>query len=162
MSLSRSDAAAYAQNSASPHPLLATPMTGTSRTPRSTRPTSAGNVSSFAKSPVAPKITRASMGSVAIFSSLLGSRWEELERMSVQPLGDVVADAKRVGDRGEGGVHGSDAREEARVDDVEVVDVVRLAVHVEHGAVRIGPEADGAGLVRGRADRHPLVQVDAV
>src|SRR5258706_10033032 len=36
------------------------PMTGTSSTPRSTRPTKAGNVSSFARSPVGPKMTSAS------------------------------------------------------------------------------------------------------
>ncbi len=37
-----------------------------------------------------------------------------------------------------------------------------LAVDVERGGLRVGPETDGAGLVRGRADRHPLVQVEAV
>src|ERR1019366_2209706 len=49
-----------------PHPLFATPTTGTSSAPRSTSPTSAGKVSSLARSPVAPKMTRASTGSVAM------------------------------------------------------------------------------------------------
>src|SRR3954468_4470055 len=47
-------------------------MTGTSRMPRSTRPTRAGNVSSLARSPVAPKITSALMSA---------------EPMSVLPMG---------------------------------------------------------------------------
>ena len=42
MSLSRSDAAAYARNCSSSQPLLATPITGTSSTPRSTRPDQGG------------------------------------------------------------------------------------------------------------------------
>src|SRR6202042_3391616 len=50
----------------SPQPLLATPRTGTSSTPRSTSPTRAGNVSSLARSPVAPKITSESTWSLLI------------------------------------------------------------------------------------------------
>src|ERR1700742_4705409 len=46
-------------------------MTGTLSTPRSTRPTSAGKVSIFARSPVAPKITSASTSLVAISAPLL-------------------------------------------------------------------------------------------
>ena len=42
----------------------------------------------------------------------------------------VVADAQRVGHRGQRRVHRADAREEARVDDVEVVDLVGAAVGV--------------------------------
>src|SRR3954466_11238954 len=57
---------------------------------------------------------------------------------SCQPLVDPVADAKRVGDDRECRVHGADRREEARVDDVEVVDFVRLAVDVEDRRRRIG------------------------
>src|SRR4051794_35537068 len=43
---------------------MPTPMIGTSSTPRATRSTSAGNVSSLARSPVAPKMTMASGWSV--------------------------------------------------------------------------------------------------
>src|ERR1700733_16194175 len=46
-------------------------MTGTLRTPRLTRPTSAGKVSSLARSPVAPKMTSASIWLVAIIYPLL-------------------------------------------------------------------------------------------
>src|SRR4051794_18623833 len=123
--LARNDAAAYSRNWSSPQPLFATPMIGTSSTPRSTSPTSAGKVSSFARSPVAPKMTSASMSAVAI-EILLISRGA---RGSVQPLEDVVADPERVRDRGQRGVHGTDAGEEAGVDDVQVVEIVGLAVH---------------------------------
>src|SRR3954471_17855131 len=59
-------------------------------------------------------------------------------------------------------VHRADAREEAGVGDVDVVQLVRLAVRVQCRGGRVGPEPDGARLVRCRADRHRLVQVEAV
>ena len=67
----RSEATAYSRNCSRPQPLFATPMIGTSSTPRSTSPTSAGNVSSLARSPVAPKITSASTRSVVMIVLLL-------------------------------------------------------------------------------------------
>src|SRR4051812_1408473 len=81
---------------------------------------------------------------------------------SAEPFEEVVADAHGVGDRGQGRVHRADAREEARVRDVEVLQLVRLAVRVERRGVRVGPEPDGARLVGGGTDRHPLVQIQAV
>src|SRR5919199_788048 len=54
---------------------------------------------------------------------------------------------ERVRHRGEGRVHRARAGEEARVHDVEVVDVVGLAVHVERRALWVLAEADGAALV---------------
>ena len=71
----------------------------------------------------------------------------------------VVADAQGVGHRGERGVHRPDAREAARVDDVEVVDLVRAAVRVEHGLRRVGAEAAGPGLVRAARDRDLVLEV---
>ena len=53
-------------------------------------------------------------------------------RARAHALEQVVADAQRVGHRGQRRVDGADAREEARVDDVEVVELVRPAVGVEH------------------------------
>ena len=55
---------------------------------------------------------------------------------SRHPVQQMVADADRVGHGGERGVHSSDAREEARIDDVQVVDLVRFAVDIEDGARR--------------------------
>src|SRR5450631_315591 len=51
-------------------------MTGTSSTPRWTRPTSAGKVSIFARSPVAPKITSAS--TLSDMSFLLTNRYDQI------------------------------------------------------------------------------------
>src|SRR4051812_43254738 len=52
----------------------------------------------------------------------------------------VIAHPQRVGHGGQRRVDRADAREEARVDDVEVVDLVRAAVRVEHRGGRIEPE----------------------
>ena len=46
---------------------------------------------------------------------------------------EVVGDADGVGDDGEGWVYGAAGGEEACVDDVEVVEVVGLAIDVEDG-----------------------------
>src|SRR5688500_6770938 len=59
---------------------------------------------------------------------------------SSEALGEVLAHTDTVGHRREGRVHGADAREEAGVDDVEVVDLVGLAVRIEHGRGGVGPE----------------------
>ena len=48
-----------------------------------------------------------------------------------QPVEHVLTDSDRVCHRGQCRVHRTDAREEARVDHVEVVELVRLAVFVE-------------------------------
>ena len=61
-------------------------------------------------------------------TSTRARRWRRAE-----PLEQVVADAQRVGHRRQRRVHGARGREEAGVDDVEVVEVVGLAVDVERG-----------------------------
>ena len=71
---------------------------------------------------------------------------------------EVVADAHGVGDRGKRRIDRADAREEARVDDVQVVQVVRLAVRVEHRRLRVIAEADGAAVVGYAGDRDLLVE----
>lgn len=86
---------------------------------------------------------------------------DERPDRSAEPREETVADPQRVGDGRQGRVDRADAREEARVDDVEIVQVVGLAVDVQRGGSRVGSETDGARLMRRRADRHALVQVDA-
>ena len=66
----------------------------------------------------------------------------------------MVPDAKRVRHRRQGRVHRADAREEARVDDVEVVHLVGPAVGVEHRRGGIGPKPDGPCLVRTPGHRN--------
>src|SRR3954462_8119746 len=131
MSFSRSEASAYALNWDRFQPLFATPITGTSSMPRPTSPTRAGKVSSFARSPVAPKMTRAST------RSLMPSTPRPRPRRSAQAFAQVVADPQGVGDRRERRVHRTDAGEEAGVDDVEVVHLVRPAVDVQGRGGRV-------------------------
>ena len=73
----------------------------------------------------------------------------------------MFADADGVGHRGERRVHGADAREEAGVDDVEVVELVGLAVGVENRGGRVGAEPARARLVgdAGDGDVHVHVEV---
>src|SRR4051812_28174895 len=78
-----------------------------------------------------------------------------------EALEQVVADAQRVGHGGERRVDGADAREEARVDDVEVVDLVRAAVGVEHRRRGVPAEAAGPPPVRANRERGLLLQVRA-
>ena len=63
----------------------------------------------------------------------------------------VVADPYGVRHRGQSRVHCADAGEEARVDHVQVVELVGLAVLVQHRRRGIAPEAARAGLVRASA-----------
>src|SRR5947209_16645272 len=68
-------------------------------------------------------------------------------------LQQVVAHADRIGDCGEGRVHRADADEEAGVDNVQVVEPVGLAVHVENRRLGVAPEAACAGLMRTPGNR---------
>src|SRR3954453_1035761 len=88
-----------------------------------------------------------------------GMRGLLLRDTDAEALEQVVADAQAVGHRRERRVHRPDAREEARVDDVEVVDLVRPAVAVEHGARRVVPEAARAGLVGDARHRDLVLEV---
>ena len=49
---------------------------------------------------------------------------------------------------------------EAGVGDIKIVELVRLAVQVEHGGGRVRAEAAGAGLVRRAADRDVLAEIE--
>src|SRR5579875_2751265 len=86
-------------------------------------------------------------------------RFTHMARSSLHPLRDPIGDAQRIGDDRQRRVNGADRREKARIDHVKIVELVRLAVEVEHGSLWIGAEARGAGLVRGAADRDVLAEV---
>ena len=73
----------------------------------------------------------------------------------------VIADAQRVGHDRQRRVHGAARREEAAIDDVEVVHVVRLASRVERRRLRVAPEADRAVLVRDAGQRDALADEQA-
>ena len=82
---------------------------------------------------------------------LVSSRTSFLHRglgsRHAQPALEVIRHPERVGHDGERRVHGRAGGEEAPVDDVEIVQVVCLAVHVEHRCHGIAAEAAGPVLV---------------
>src|SRR3954453_21515964 len=76
-----------------------------------------------------------------------GLRWREGGGPRAEPFGDEFGDPQGVGDDRQGRVDRGAGDEERGVGDVEVVHLVHPAVQVQLGSRRIGPEADGAGLV---------------
>src|SRR5947207_3865906 len=66
---------------------------------------------------------------------------------SRQSLQQVIAHADGVGDGGERRIDRADADEKARIDDVEVVELVRLAVDVENRGLGSAAEPAGAGMM---------------
>src|SRR5262245_61447829 len=104
-------------------------------------PASASASTTALPMPVLPPVTMATFP-LSVMSASLGVRG------SGEPLGEVLADADRVRHRRQRRVHGADAREEAGVDDVEVVELVGLAVDVEDRRLRIRAEAARARLMR--------------
>src|SRR6185312_17268203 len=79
--------------------------------------------------------------------------------VSAHPREQVVADPQRVGHCRERRVHGPDAGEDARVDDVDVVELVGAAVPVHGRRGRIDPAAAGARLVRHAGHRDLVLHV---
>ena len=104
------------------------------------------------------------------FSALAARR---TRAVSPEPLPDVITDPERVRHDGERRIHRAARGEEARVDDVEVVNVVGLAVYVEgrrlHGTGCVLSAAITAGLARGNdlaeavaeAKRHVTRAIEA-
>src|SRR5574337_1574510 len=71
----------------------------------------------------------------------------------------MVSYAERVGDDRQRGIHGRARYEEARVDDIEIIEVVGPAVHVEHGSFLIVTEPDRAALVGRTRDGNFLSEI---
>src|SRR6476620_5972949 len=115
-------------------------------------PLAAGNVTSAMPWTTAAAFTTPASRAVAM----------PLDPSSGRAFDEVLTDPDGVRHRGQGRVHGSDAREEARVHDVEVVDLVGLAVLVEHRRRRIAPEAARPRLVRDTRDRDAHVHVEVL
>ena len=76
-----------------------------------------------------------------------------------QSLQQVVAHADRIGDCGKGRIHRSDTDEETCVDNVQVIELMRLAVHVERRRLRVMTEPDRAVLVRNAGQGNALAQI---
>src|SRR5262249_23407453 len=81
-------------------------------------------------------------------------------RLLSQPLQQVVAHTDRIGDRGKRWIDRADADEKARVDDVQVVQLVCLAVYVQYRGLWVAAEAAGARLMRAARYRNVDLHVD--
>src|SRR4051812_9899536 len=75
---------------------------------------------------------------------------------TAEALGKVIADAQCVGDRRQPRVNSARGREEAGVDDVQVVEVVRLAVEVKRRALGIGAESHRPAVMGDAGERDLL------
>src|SRR5689334_3354193 len=75
---------------------------------------------------------------------------------SAEALDQVIADTQGVRGDGQRRIHGSARTEEAAIDDVEIVDVVGAAMHVQRRRAWIAAEADGAVLMRHAGERNTL------
>src|SRR5713101_9756462 len=71
----------------------------------------------------------------------------------------MIAYAQRIGYDGERRVHSADRDEKTAIDDIEVIEVVSLAIEVERRCLGVAAEADGPGLMRRAADRDVLAQI---
>ena len=74
----------------------------------------------------------------------------------------VVADTQRVCDDRERWIHGRDAWEKTRIDDVEVIDVMSLAILIQYGCGRVGAEPASACLMTDASDWDLFTQVEIV
>ncbi len=70
----------------------------------------------------------------------------------------MITDAERVGDDGKRGVHRAARTEETCIDNIEVVELVRLAIAIERTRFRIVAESDGAVLMRNSGERNALAE----
>ena len=77
----------------------------------------------------------------------------------LEPFEQMIADPQSVGHCGQSWIHRTDAREKTRVHDVKVVEFVRLAIYIEHRALRVLAKAAGAGLMRDAANPDLILHI---
>src|SRR5262245_35047890 len=65
-----------------------------------------------------------------------------------QPFEKMIANANGVRHRGQSRIHRADAREEAGVDHIQIIQLMRLAISVEHRRPGVFAETDRPRLVR--------------
>src|SRR6185437_9422459 len=90
-------------------------------------------------------------------SGRLTTRWQP---WSSQPLRYSIGDPQGVGNDGQRRVDGTDRGKEARISDIEVIQLVRLAVEVQHGGGGIGAEARRSSLMRRAAHGNVFAEVE--
>src|SRR5437868_9550624 len=79
---------------------------------------------------------------------------------SSQSLQQVISHADRVGDCGQRRVYRTDADKKARVHDIQIVELMRLAVDIEDGVFGIAAEAARAGLMGAAGDRYVGLHIE--
>ena len=82
-----------------------------------------------------------------------------IANLSQPILKQVVCDPNSIGDDGERWVNRAAGREEAGVDNIEIIEIVGLAVDVEDGLFRVGAEAAGTVLVAYAFEGNTLFEV---
>src|SRR5271167_3355839 len=76
-----------------------------------------------------------------------------------QALQNVIAHAQRIGHDRERWVHRRARREEAAIHDVEILEIMGLAIRVQRRGPGIMPKADGAVLVGDTRQRNALTHI---
>src|SRR5262245_49730363 len=84
-----------------------------------------------------------------------------LLRSSFHSLQQMISDSQRVRHNRQSRIYRRARHEEAAVNHIEVVQVVRLAVHVQRRGLRVTSEADRAVLVRDSGKRDALAKIEA-
>src|SRR5215475_3108637 len=69
-----------------------------------------------------------------------------------QSSGEMLSHTNRVGHCGKRGVHRPDADEEAGVDHIQIVELMRFAVDIENRTFRVATETTGPGLMSHTSD----------
>ena len=85
--------------------------------------------------------------------------YEEAMRRGAELLQQMIPDAQRVGHDRQCGVHRAAGDEEAAIDDVEILQLMSLAVRVENAGFRVISEADCAALMRHARKRNSLTEI---
>ena len=80
--------------------------------------------------------------------------------LALEALLEVVPHPNRIGNGGEGGIHRSDARKEAGIHDIEIVEVVGLAIDIQYRRSRIITKTASAGLMSHGGYRHGTLNIN--
>src|SRR5437762_14075527 len=74
-------------------------------------------------------------------------------------LQQVITDSQRVGDDGKSRIHGATRTEEASIDNIKIVELMRFAVAIERACLWIISKTNRAVLVRNSGKRNALSKI---
>ena len=81
-------------------------------------------------------------------------------KTSLDSSRDLVADPQSVCNNSQSGIYGPDRRKKTRVGYIEIIDLVRFAVKIEHRLARIGSKTHCPGLVCRSANGDVLPEIE--